>query len=92
MLLCGSDLRGRIAVGTGIGIAAGVAFSNITLGEMGGKESVTMTALQMPAHNHSATATIRFPASVAGGGEAFTWGLYWEGCKGHIHHRQQILI
>jgi microcystin-dependent protein len=39
---------------------------------MGGKESVTMTALQMPAHNHSATATIRFPASVAGGGEAFT--------------------
>lgn len=76
------DLRGRIAVGTGTGIAAGVAFSNITLGEMGGKESVTMTSLQMPAHNHSATATIRFPASVAGGGEAFTSGSILGGMQG----------
>ncbi|WEK70373.1 MAG: tail fiber protein [Candidatus Chryseobacterium colombiense] len=62
------DLRGRIPVGTG----TGAGLSNVTLGEIGGKESVTMTVLQMPAHTHSASATVSFPASIDGGGESFT--------------------
>lgn len=42
------DLRGRapISVGQGPGL------SNYTLGELGGVESVTLTAQQMPQHNH----------------------------------------
>lgn len=51
------DLRGRVAVGTGQ--AAGL--SPINLGEMGGTETVTMTTAQMPAHTHTASATIAFP-------------------------------
>lgn len=51
------DLRGRIAVGTG----QGAGLSPIDLGETGGTETVTMTSAQMPAHTHTAAATIAFP-------------------------------
>lgn len=51
------DLRGRIAVGTG----QGAGLSLINLGQMGGTEAVTMTTAQMPAHTHTASATIAFP-------------------------------
>lgn len=51
------DLRGRVAVGAG----QGAGLSPIDLGEMGGTETVTMTTAQMPAHSHTASATITFP-------------------------------
>lgn len=43
------DLRGRAPIGQG----QGPGLSNYSLGEMGGQESVTLTAAQMPAHNHA---------------------------------------
>lgn len=52
------DLRGRIAVGTG----QGAGLTAIDLGETGGTETVTMTSAQMPAHSHTAAATIAFPS------------------------------
>lgn len=47
------DLRGRVPMhaGTGPGLTAR------TLGERGGVESVTLTTAQLPAHNHTASAT-----------------------------------
>lgn len=51
------DLRGRVAVGTG----QGAGLTPIDLGEVGGTETVTMTTAQMPAHSHTAAATIAFP-------------------------------
>lgn len=51
------DLRGRVAVGAG----QGAGLSPIDLGEIGGTETVTMTTAQMPAHSHTASATITFP-------------------------------
>ena len=47
------DLRGRVPVhqGTGAGLTARV------LGQTGGTETVTLTAPQMPAHSHPASAT-----------------------------------
>lgn len=51
------DLRGRVAVGTG----QGAGLTAINLGQIGGRETVTMTTAQMPAHTHTASATITFP-------------------------------
>ena len=47
------DLRGRVPVhqGTGAGLTARV------LGQTGGTETVTLTAPQLPAHSHPASAT-----------------------------------
>lgn len=47
------DLRGRVAMhpGTGAGL------TNRRLGQRGGTETNMLTISQMPAHNHSATAT-----------------------------------
>jgi microcystin-dependent protein len=45
------DLRGCVPVGTG----QGNGLSNRTAGERGGQEQVTLTAAQMPAHNHQVT-------------------------------------
>lgn len=42
------DMRGRVPVGSGQG--GGLSYRQ--LGEMGGSENVTLTAAQMPAHNH----------------------------------------
>lgn len=47
------DLRGRVAVGMG----QGPGLSSYTIGEIGGMENTTLTILQMPIHNHTATAT-----------------------------------
>lgn len=44
------DLRGRVPVAAG----QGPGLSNIDLGQVGGSESATLTANQMPAHNHAA--------------------------------------
>jgi len=46
------DFRGRVPIHQG----QGVGLSSYTVGEMGGSETVTLTAAQMPAHNHSVTA------------------------------------
>lgn len=47
------DLRGRVPVGTG----QGPGLASITLGELAGAPTVTLTVNQMPAHNHTATFT-----------------------------------
>src|SRR5207302_565784 len=43
------DLRSRTPVGTG----QGPGLSNISLGEVAGTESTTLTTSNMPAHNHT---------------------------------------
>ncbi|MFO0909471.1 MAG: tail fiber protein [Isosphaeraceae bacterium] len=43
------DLRGRVAIGFG----QGPGLSNVTQGEQGGTETVTLTSNQIPAHSHS---------------------------------------
>ncbi len=48
------DFRGRVAVGTG----TGPGLPNVTLGEMAGSPSVTLTTNNMPAHNHPLTGTV----------------------------------
>ena len=45
------DLRGRSAVGTG----QGAGLSYYALGQMGGTNTVSLLASQMPAHTHTAT-------------------------------------
>jgi microcystin-dependent protein len=48
------DLRGRIAVGTGVG----PGLPNWDLGEVTGSETVTLISTQLPAHTHSAIGTV----------------------------------
>jgi microcystin-dependent protein len=47
------DLRGRVPIGEG----TGVALTNRKLGQEGGAESVTLTESQLPAHDHTLRAT-----------------------------------
>jgi microcystin-dependent protein len=47
------DLRGRVPIHAG----QGPGLSPYTLGQVGGAEQVTLLANQMPAHNHSLSAT-----------------------------------
>ncbi len=47
------DLRGRVPVHVG----QGPGLANVDLGQTGGIEAVTLTAGQMPAHNHILAAT-----------------------------------
>lgn len=72
------DLRGRVAVGTG----QGAGLQNITLGQAGGTETVTMTTSQMPMHTHNAIATIAFPASSDAGDSASPSGAILGGLQG----------
>jgi len=51
------DLRGRIPAGFG----QGPGLSNYTQGEIGGKESVTLTIAQMPQHNHGVSCSSADP-------------------------------
>lgn len=46
------DLRGRIPVHTG----QGAGLPNYVLGQLGGSETVTLTAQQLPVHTHAAQA------------------------------------
>ncbi len=48
------DLRGRAAIGAG----SGPGLQSIRLGQRGGAESHTLTAQQMPQHNHTASISI----------------------------------
>lgn len=47
------DLRGRVPIGDG----AAAGLSNYQLGQIGGSESLTLTAANLPAHNHPVNAT-----------------------------------
>ena len=47
------DLRGRVPVSQG----QGPGLSNYSLGQQAGTESTTLTAAQMPAHNHGLSAS-----------------------------------
>lgn len=51
------DLRGRGAIGTGMGSSTAGAFAPITLGQKVGQQSINLTSAQvpLPAHSHSAT-------------------------------------
>lgn len=51
---CLPDLKGRTAVGAG----TGTGLSPYVLGQKGGVETATMSALQMPAHTHIIGGTI----------------------------------
>ncbi|MFN0216174.1 MAG: phage tail protein [Saprospiraceae bacterium] len=57
------NLLSRIPVGTG----TGPGLSPVTLGEVGGSESVTLTQSQLPAHNHTMAATVGTSSSNADG-------------------------
>lgn len=54
------DLRGRMAVGQG----NGPGLQQVTLGQKGGSESVTLTTNNMPAHTHAGVGTV-----------SGTWGM-----------------
>lgn len=56
------DLRGRVPVGTG----QGPGTRNYQLGQKGGNESVTLSVLEMPQHNHAATFTPTGGSSLSG--------------------------
>lgn len=47
------DLRGRVAVGQG----QGSGLTNISIGEIGGVENVTISTNEMPSHTHSLNAS-----------------------------------
>lgn len=49
------DLRGRVPIGPG----QGPGLSYVSLGEVSGTESNTLTVNQLPAHSHSFTGTIK---------------------------------
>lgn len=48
------DLRGRVAIHTG----HGPGLSNRLQGSRGGQESVNLSVVQIPSHNHTSTATV----------------------------------
>lgn len=48
------DFRGRVALGTG----QGPGLPNVTLGELAGSPTTTLTTNTMPAHNHPVTGTV----------------------------------
>jgi microcystin-dependent protein len=66
------DLRSRCPVGTG----QGPGLTNITLGEVSGTETVTLLTTQMPAHTHTATATVTPKAVNAPGASDDPTGKY----------------
>jgi microcystin-dependent protein len=53
------DLRSRLPVGMG----QGIGLSPYVIGQSGGTESVTLTTLNMPQHNHTLNATSAMAAS-----------------------------
>lgn len=60
------DLRGRMPVGTG----QGPSLANYTAGQVGGAETTTLTANQLPVHSHALLATDQFGDSGAPTGAA----------------------
>ena len=58
------DLRGRVPIGMG----NGPGLSPRSLGETGGSENVTLISTQMPAHNHTMTASGDGPTQATASG------------------------
>ena len=58
------DLRGRVPIGTG----QGPGLANISLGELSGSPSVTLTTATLPAHNHPLTGAVTPTANNDGTG------------------------
>jgi microcystin-dependent protein len=56
------DFRGRVAVGTG----QGPGLPNVTLGELAGSQTATLTTNNMPAHNHALTGAVTPQAATDG--------------------------
>src|SRR5947209_8737122 len=52
------DLRGRTAVGAG----QGPGLPNVSLGQVGGSQNVSLLLTNMPSHTHAATVTINCAA------------------------------
>jgi microcystin-dependent protein len=59
------DLRSRVPLHQGTSSASGTAYQ---MGEMGGVETVTLTAQQIPVHNHALAATKATGTQVNPGG------------------------
>ena len=59
------DLRGRVAkhIGNGPGLA------NVTWGQKGGRETVTLTNTQLPSHTHTMISDLKVKCNGGGGGE-----------------------
>ncbi|MBC7776411.1 MAG: phage tail protein [Phycisphaerae bacterium] len=57
------DLRSRIPVGTG----NGAGLTGVTLGEVGGTETVTLNQSQLPAHSHTMSASVGTTSANANG-------------------------
>jgi microcystin-dependent protein len=53
---------------TGVGTGQGGGLSNVTLGEMDGVETVSLSINQMPAHTHTAVGNVS-PGAFNGGGD-----------------------
>jgi microcystin-dependent protein len=60
------DLRGRVPVGTG----TGPGLPNVTLGETGGSNTVTLLTTQMPMHNHVGGTLTGNPSMMVSSGNA----------------------
>ncbi len=58
------DFQGR----TSVGVGTGAGLSNITLGEKAGSPTVTLSTLNMPAHNHALTGTVKMQGNNDTGG------------------------
>ncbi len=55
------DLRGRVPVGTG----TGPGLPNMVLGQLAGSPTHTLISTEMPAHTHTATASLRANSGAA---------------------------
>jgi len=66
------DFRSRTARGTG----QGAGLSNITLGEMSGIESETISLNELPSHTHTGTATVTPSCSSGSGDESNPSGFF----------------
>ena len=51
------DMRGRVAMGTGLG----PGLTNRTAGQMGGEETIVLALAQMPAHTHTSPVLLHCP-------------------------------
>ena len=69
------DLRGRVPVNQG----AGPGLTPRTLGESGGQEAVTLTANELPTHNHLAA------GSSAAGSQTSPAGGVWDATTGDAY-------
>lgn len=66
------DFRGR----TPVGVGQGPGLANISLGEMAGLPTQTLTVAQMPSHNHPVTGTLSMGAKNGAGDSISPTGNY----------------